>query len=49
MCTDTQTYKSKKLPEVEYVTLLIDMQKLIRNTWKIMIKRNNCHILDIGM
>ena len=27
----------------EYVTLFIDMQKLITNTWRIMIKAKNCH------
>ena len=33
----------------EYVTLLIDMPKLMRHTWEIMIKIKNCHILSIGM
>ena len=35
--------------EEEHVTLLIDMQKLIINIWKIMIKIRNHYILSIGM
>ena len=31
----------------EYVTLSIDMQKLITNAWKIMIKTKNRHIFNI--
>ena len=31
-----------------YVTVLIDMQKLIINIWKNMIRLENCHILNIG-
>ena len=27
----------------------ISMQKLITNTWKIMIKVKNCHVFNIGM
>ena len=27
----------------------IDMQKLITNTWKIMVKIKNCHIFNIWM
>ena len=34
--------------EVEYATLLIDMQKLIINIWKITIIKK-CSILNIGM
>ena len=34
--------------EVGYVTLLIDMQNLKINTWKIMIKMKNRHILNIA-
>ena len=37
----------EKVLEEEYVTLFIDMQKPITNTWKIMIKIKNCHILKI--
>ena len=33
----------------EYVTLLIDMEKLIINIWKIVVKIKNRHILNIGM
>ena len=36
----------KKLLKEEYVTLFINIQKLITN---IMIKIKNCHILNIGM
>ena len=39
----------EKVLEEEYVTLFIDMQKPITNTWKIMIKIKNRHILKIGM
>ena len=39
----------KQILEEEYVTLFIDMQKLIRNTWKIMIKIGDCHIFNVGM
>ena len=35
----------KKELEEEYVTLLIDMQKLIENILKVMIKTKNCQIL----
>ena len=35
--------------EEEYVTLFIDTQNLITNTWKIMIKVKNRHIFNIGM
>ena len=35
--------------KVEYVMQFIIMQKLITNTWKIMIKIKNRHILNIGM
>ena len=31
------------------VYLFIDMQKLITNTWKIMIKIKNRHVLNTGM
>ena len=34
---------------VKHVTLFIDMQNLIRNTWKILIKIKNHHIFNIGM
>ena len=37
----------EKVLEEEYVTLFIDMQKPITNTWKIMIKIKNRHILKI--
>ena len=30
-------------------TLFVDMQKLITNTWKIIIKIKYCHIFNIGM
>ena len=33
----------------EYVTLVINMQKLITKTLKIMLKIKNCHIFNIGM
>ena len=39
----------EKVIEEEYVTLFIDMQKLITNTWKIKIKVKNRHIFNIGM
>ena len=32
-----------------YVTLFIDMQKLITNAWKIMMQIKNSHILSNGM
>ena len=35
--------------EEEYVTPIIDMQKLVTNTWKIMIEIKNRHILSIGV
>ena len=35
--------------EVEYVVLFINTQKVILNTWKIMIKIKNHHNLSIGM
>ena len=38
----------KKVLEEEYVTLFINMQKQITNTWKIMIKINNRYISNIG-
>ena len=38
----------KELQE-EYVTLFINMQKLITNTLKIIIKIKNCDISNIGM
>ena len=31
------------------VTLFIDMQKIIKNTWKIIIKIKSCHMFNIGM
>ena len=40
---------AKKVSEVKYVMLFIDVQKLITNTWKIMIKIKDCHILSIVM
>ena len=39
----------EKVLENEYVTLFIDMQKLRRNTWKIMIKIKNSHKFNIGI
>ena len=39
----------EKVSEEEYFTLLIDIQKLITNTWKIVIKIKNCHMLNIGI
>ena len=39
----------QKLLEEEYVTLFIDMQKLITGAWKIMIEIKNCHIFNIGI
>ena len=39
----------KGIIEEEYVTLFIDMQKLITNTWKIMIKIKNHDVSHIGM
>ena len=38
----------KKLEE-EYVALLMDIEKLITNIWKIMIKIKNGSILNIGL
>ena len=38
-----------KLLEEEYVTLFIDMEKLITNTWNIMIKIKNHPTFNIGM
>ena len=38
----------KKVLKKEYVTLFIDMQKLITNTWKIMTKIKNHHIFNTG-
>ena len=38
----------KKVLEEEYVTLFIDMQKLITNTRKAIIKIKNHHIFNIG-
>ena len=35
--------------EEKYVKLFTDMQKLITNKWKIMVKVKNHHILNIGM
>ena len=32
-----------------YVTLFINMEKLMTNTWKIMIKIKNFHVFNIGM
>ena len=40
---------AKKVLEVKYVILFIDIQKLITNTWKIMVKIKDCHILSIVM
>ena len=37
----------KKKFEEEYVTVFVDMQKLITNTWKTVIKRKNCCIWTI--
>ena len=39
----------EKVLEEEYVTLFVDIQKLITNTWKIMIKIKNCCIFNIGI
>ena len=39
----------KKEWEEEYVTQFSNMQKLITNIWKIMIKTKNHHIWNIGM
>ena len=39
----------KKTLEVEYVMPVMDMWKLISNTWKIMIKIKNQHVSSIGM
>ena len=39
----------EKVLEEEYVTLLIDMQNLLRNTRKIMIKIKKNHIFNVGM
>ena len=33
----------------EYVTLFNDMQKLMTNIWKTLIKIKNHHIFNIGM
>ena len=35
--------------EEKYITLFIDMQKLIINTWKIIIANKNSHTLNIVM
>ena len=39
----------KKVLEGKYVTLFIDTQKLITNTWKIIIKIKNRHKFNIGI
>ena len=39
----------KKELEDEYIMQFIDMEKLITNIWKIMIKVKNHHILNIAM
>ena len=39
----------EKLLEEEYFTLFLDMQKVITNTLKIMMKIKNRHIFNIGM
>ena len=39
----------EKILEEEHVTSFVDIQKLITNTWKIMIKINSHHIFNIGM
>ena len=39
----------EKVLEEEYVTLLIDMQNLLTNTRKIMIKIKKNHIFNVGM
>ena len=39
----------EKVLEEKSATLFINMQKLITNTWKIMIKLTNRCILNIGM
>ena len=39
----------EKLLEEEYFTLFLDMQKVITNTLKIMMKKKNRHIFNIGM
>ena len=39
----------RKILEEEYVLFFIHMQKLTANTWKIMMKIENSHILNIGI
>ena len=39
----------KKELEQEYVTQLINIQKLVINIWKVTIGMKNRHILNIGM
>ena len=39
----------EKVLEEEYFTLFIDMQNLITNTWKIILKIQNRQILNNGM
>ena len=39
----------KKELEEEHIMQFIDMEKLITNIWKIMVKVKNHHILNIGM
>ena len=39
----------EKLLEEEYFTLFLDMQKVITNALKIMMKIKNRHIFNIGM
>ena len=38
----------KKVSEVEYVMLFIDMQRLVKNTSKMIIKIKNLRMLTIG-
>ena len=46
---DRYVINGRKEWEEEYITLFIDMQKLITSTWKIMIKIKNRYIFNIGM
>ena len=45
---DLSSYIARLLEE-EYVTQFIKMQKLITNTWKVIIKMKNRHIFNIGI
>ena len=50
LLTDTdELLMVEKALEEEYVMQFIDMQKLRRNIWKIMMKIRNFYVINIGM